>query len=534
MKRISALSMLASFALLRPDVALAQMTCSSLTSLSLPNTTIQSAATVPAGPFVPPPGPAGAPPQPTVPISSSFCRVKATSSPAAGSSIAFEVWLPAAWNQKLMGIGNSGANGEISFTLTDASLAAAVNHGYAAVGTDSGHTSSPVSGTWAVGAPAKIVDNATRSITEVTARAKQIVNAFYGSNASRNYFYGCSMGGRQGLMQAQRDPTLYDGIISGAPVIDLANLTAAGAFQAQQLSGPGSFPASKLPAIAASVRAECDAVDGLVDGLIDDPRNCDWDPHTIQCPTGTDTNSCLTQAQANALDQLYKGARRADNNQQIYAGLERGGEDGFGPLGWSSAVTGPPAGAPAGTPSVSLLLSSAYIGNVAFQNPNPFVKTFTFNFSTDLDFVIGQLTNTYMYNANNPDLNAFRNRGGKVLMYHGWSDPVVPPMGSVDYRKAVVQTIGQQQTNDTLRLFMAPGMEHCIGGTGPFLFDAYTVLEAWVEQGIAPERIVAAQVNLTNGQLIRTRPLCRYPNVARYNGTGNVNSAASFTCQEPD
>jgi feruloyl esterase len=335
-------------------------------------------------------------------------------------------------------------------------------------------------------------------------------------------------------MQAQRYPTAYDGIISGAPVIDLANLTAAGAFQAQQLSGPGFFPASKLPAIAAAVRAECDATDGLVDGLVDDPRECEWDPHALVC-TGPETNACLTQAQADALEQLYKGARRADTNAKIYAGLERGGEDGFGPLGWSTSVTGPPSPvAPPGTPGIGVLLSGAYINNVAFQNPNPLFKTFSFDFAADLDFVISQLTTRYQYNANDPDLTAFKNRGGKVLMYHGWSDPVVPPRGSVDYHKAVRQKLGTQQALSALRLFMAPGMEHCVGGTGPFLFDAVTALEGWVERGVAPERIVATQVNLGTGAFVRSRPLCRYPMVARYTGSGDVNSAANFVCEESD
>lgn len=540
LQRTLALSIPALAALLQPGSALAQTTCPSLTSLALPNTVIQSATPIAAGPFIPPPGPPGAPPQPVVTVSKAFCQVKGTISPVPGSSIAFEVWLPApaTWNRKLMGIGNSGANGEISYTLTDASLASAVNRGYAAVGTDTGHVSNPVDGSWAVGAPEKIVDNATRSIFEVTAKAKGIIAAFYGTASSnrlaRSYFYGCSMGGRQGLMQAQRFPAAYDGVISGAPVIDLANLTAAGAFQAQQLAGPGFFPAAKLPAIAAAVRAECDATDGLVDGLIDDPRSCEWDPNTLVC-SGPDSNSCLTQDQAKALEQLYKGARRSDTNAKIYPGLERGGEDGFGPLGWSTSVTGPPSPlAPPGTPGIGVLLSGAYINNVAFQNPNPLFKTFTFNFASDLDFVISQLTTLYQYDANNPDLTAFKNRGGKVLMYHGWSDPVVPPRGSVEYHKSVRKVLGTQQALGTLRLFMAPGMEHCVGGTGPFLFDAVTALENWVERGVAPERIVATQVNLATGAFVRTRPLCRYPMVARYKGTGDVNSAASFVCEESD
>ncbi len=520
-----------------PGAAHAQTTCASLTSLALPNTVIQSATTVAPGPFVPPPGPLGAPPQPTVPIAVGFCRVRATTSPVPGSSIAFEVWLPTtAWNRKLMGIGNSGANGEISYTLTSASLASSVNRGYAAVGTDTGHTSSPTNGLWAIGFPERIVDNGTRSIGEVTAKAKAILAAFYGTgpgqSLTRSYFFGCSMGGRQGLMQAQRFPASYDGIVSGAPVIDLPNLAAAGAFQAQQLAGPAFFPAAKLPAIAAAVRAECDADDGLVDGLLTDPRECDWDPHTLLC-SGPETNACLTEPQAHALEQLYKGPRRSDTNAKIYPGLERGGEDGFGPLGWSTSVTGPPSpAAPPGTPGVAVLLSGAYINNVALQNPNPLFKTFTFDFAADLDFVAAQLAN--LYNANDPNLTAFKNRGGTVLMYHGWSDPVVPPGGSVEYHKDVRQALGTQQALSTLRLFMAPGMEHCVGGTGPFLFDAVTALERWVEQGIAPERIVATQVNLATGAFIRSRPLCRYPMVARYTGSGNVNDAASFVCEESD
>jgi feruloyl esterase len=461
-----------------------------------------------------------------------FCRVKGTTSPVPGSSIAFEVWLPASWNGKLMGIGNSGANGEISYTLSDASLASAVNRGYAAAGTDTGHVSSPVNGTWAVGAPEKILDNASRSIVEVTAKAKAIIAARYGEGPGLSYFFGCSMGGRQGLLQAQRFPDAYDGIIAGAPVLDLPSLTAAGVFQAQQLAGPGFFPASKLPAIAAAVRAECDASDGLVDGLIDDPRECDWDPADLIC-AGPETPACLTKAQAKALNQIYKGPRRADTNEKIYPGLERGGEDGFGPLGWARAVTGPPApGLPDGTPGIGALLASAYINHVAFQSLDPLFKTFTFDFAGDLDFVTAELAD--LYNADDPDLSAFRARGGKILMYHGWSDPILPPRASVDYYKSVRKEIGSGNTKNLLRLFMAPGMEHCVGGTGPFLFDAVGPLEQWVEQGIAPERIDALHVNLATGTPTRTRPLCPFPSVARYDGSGSIDDAANFNCEEPD
>ncbi len=534
MKRLQNLSkiVLTAAALASAPAAQATPNCEALTSLSLPNTTIDSAVTVPADVFFPPAGPPGAPPQPPAQIGTDFCRVKGSISPVPASLIRFEVWLPDTWNGKFMGIGNSGANGEISFTLTDASLANAINRGYAAAGTDTGHVSNPVDGSWAVREPEKVIDNAGRSIVEVTDKAKQIIAAYYGSGPALSYFYGCSMGGRQGLMQAQRYPEVYDGIISGAPVIDLPNLTAAGAFQAQALLGDGFFPAEKLPAIAAAVLAECDANDGLVDGLLTDPRECDWDPATLICE-GPETNACLTAPQAAALEQLYKGPRRSDTNQKIYAGLERGGEDGFGPLSWATAVTGPPApGLPAGTPGISVLLASAYINNVAFQDPDAFLRTFDFNFASDLDFVIGELAD--LFNANDPDLAAFEARGGKVLMYHGWSDPIVPPRGSVDYHTQVRQQIGPHASKNVLSLFMAPGMEHCVGGTGPFLFDAITPLEQWVEQGIAPTRIDALHVDLGTGTPTRTRPLCRYPKVARYVGSGSIDSAASFTCEDSD
>jgi len=509
----------------------AQVACEDLGTLSLPNTTIDTAEVVAAGPFTPPPGPPGAPPQPMVNVLQDFCRVQGTIAPVTGSSIGFEVWLPTVWNGKFMGIGNSGANGEISLTLTDASLASALNRGYAAAGTDTGHTSSPVDGSWAVMQPERVIDNASRSIVEVTQKAKQILAAHYGSDPSFSYFYGCSMGGRQGLMQAQQYPDAYDGIISGAPVIDLPNLTAAGAFEAQLLQGDGYFPANKLPAIAAAVLAECDGNDGLVDGLIEDPPSCEWSPETLIC-AGPETPACLTEAQAHALTRLYQPARRSDTNEKIYPGLERGGEDGFGPLSWATAVTGPPApGAPPGTPGISVLLASAYINNVAFQNADPFFKTFLFNFASDLDFVISALD---IYTANDPDLSAFQQKGGKVLMYHGWSDPVVPPRGSTEYWKSVRKELGVQTARDVLGLFMAPGMEHCVGGTGPFLFDAVTPLEQWVEQGIAPTRIDALHVNLATGQPTRTRPLCRYPQVARYDGDGSIDDASNFNCEEPD
>lgn len=497
--------------------------CAALTGLSLDDTTIVSATSQPAGTFMPPVP--GQPPANVV----AHCRVVARIAPTADSDILFEVWLPSAgWNGKLMGIGNSGLAGAINYTTFGTSLADALNRGYAATGTDTGHTGSQIDGSWAIGHPKKVVDHAYRALHRTTLNAKAIAKAFYGEKPAHAYFNGCSSGGRQGLLEAQRYPKDYDGVIAGAPVNFNTHLAASSAWIAQQTLGdPARYiPSSKLPAISSAVLAACDAIDGVVDGLVDDPRRCDFDPGAIQC-TDADSSSCLTAPQVSALKAIYRGPRNPRTGERIFPGLERGGELG-GPLGWGVVVTGPAPGQ-----SADAALARAFFSGLVFEDPS--YDILTFDFDEDMAFTDDKLAE--LLNATDPDLSEFRDQGGKLIMYHGWSDGIVAPRNSIDYYKSVAQAAGGRRKAITFaRLFMAPGMDHCFGGSGPFVIDPISALEAWVEDGEAPDSMSAAHIagngsNPTSTTVDRVRVLCRFPLSAVYDGSGSIDDPSNFSCQ---
>ena len=484
-----------------------------------------SAQVVAAGAFTPPSGPKAA----IYKITPEFCRVQGVLTPSADSHIEFEVWLPASgWNGKYLGVGNGGFAGSIGYTA----LAEAVANGYVASSTDTGHQAGGIDGAWALAHHEKMVDYGYRAIHETAEKTKAIVAAYYGGAPKRSYFASCSNGGRQALMEAQRYPADYDGIIAGAPANYFTHIAAGFVWNQQALDGPGYIPVAKLKLIEGAALASCDAKDGVTDGVIDDPTKCHFDPSTLLCK-GEASDACLTEPQVAALKKIYEGPKTS-KGQQLYPGFEPGGETGFG--GWGAWITGFSAGK-----SAEMAFANGFFADMTFQDKAwDFLKM---NFDSDMKIADDKMAQ--MYNATDPNLKAFKDRGGKLLLYHGWSDAALPPTNTIHYYESVVKKMGRKQADQFIELFMVPGMQHCGGGPGPNDFGAMSpapatpdhsmvhALEQWVEQGAAPAKIIATRYktegNPSSGAA-RTRPLCPYPTFAKYSGSGSTDDATNFSC----
>jgi feruloyl esterase len=474
--------------------------CDSLAALGLAHGTVTSAQDVAAGSFTPPAGRGRAGGAAAVnPFAriGAFCRVAVTLKPAPRSDIKAEVWLPSSgWNGKLQVVGNGGFAGTISYPAMANALAA----GYASASTDTGHTG-PASNTFSN--DDVLVDFAYRAIHETTVAAKRVVDAFYGAAPRFAYFNGCSTGGRQALTAVQRFPEDFNGIVAGAP----ASFTTRQAFgqiwfyQAIAV-GPGAIPKEKLPAIHAGAMAACDAHDGATDGIIENPLACTFDPGVLACK-GADDASCLTGPQVDAVRRVYAGASNPRTGEKIFPGLERGSE-----LGWSPVPVG---------------YAVDYFKHIVFKDPNWDPKTLNF----DSHLAEAYPVEHQIFDANDPKLGAFVGRGGKLIMYQGWAEPGIPPANIVTYLGNVQErTAGAR---DAVRLFMVPGMGHCGGGNGTSTFDMAAALDAWVDGGRAPEQVPASRVR--DGKADRTRPLCAWPRLATYSGTGSIDDAANFVCK---
>ncbi|MQA28982.1 MAG: tannase/feruloyl esterase family alpha/beta hydrolase [Luteitalea sp.] len=505
----------------------AKMECADLTSLTFEGqTTIAAASLVPAGPFVTPAGQ-------TLTGLPAFCRVVGVSRPTSDSNINFEVWLPSSsWNGKFLSSGEGGYAGTLNYTRSglDGGLDELIRRGYATASTDTGHLSSD--NDWAIGHPEKVIDYAYRAKHLVTVAAKGVVAAFYGKPASYSYFNSCSNGGRQGLMEVQRYPEDYDGVVVGAPWNFQSHSNAGFVWDAQALGAAGAeIPPAKLPAIQAAAIAACDADDGLADGLIEDPSTCAFEPATLLCK-GADADTCLTAAQVTALGKLYDGPKNPRTGAQIYPGWARGGE-----MGWARSVVGRDV----------TNLGRTYFSRLVFENPAWDYRTF--NFDTDLSLAeskVGKLAD-----AIEPNLSAAKRQGAKIIQYHGWNDQTLQPGNSPAYYERVIAAMGDlANTQDFYRLFMVPGMAHCYFGPGASSFggvgqqrppardalhDVQTALENWVEKGVAPNQLVATKYiddAAATSTVKLTRLLCPYPSVARYK-SGSPNDASSFVCTTP-
>jgi feruloyl esterase len=492
-----------SFLMLIPAAAHAA-TCDSLKSLSLENSTVTLAETVGAGQFSSPATGRGAAQQNAAfKQLPAFCRVAATLKPSSDSDIKIEVWLPVSnWNGKYQAVGNGGWAGVISYSA----MAEALGRGYATSSTDTGHVGG--SGSFALGHQEKLIDFGYRSEHEMTVKSKAIIKAFYGNAPQFSYWNGCSTGGRQGLKEAQMFPDDYDGIIAGAP----ANRTAMSLWVASAvLKDKASYiPAAKYPAIHQAALNACDALDGVKDGLIEDPRQCKFDPKVLLCK-GEDNASCLTAPQLEAVRKIYSPGKNPKTGQELFPSLVAGTE-----LGWGVQAAGP-------DPSANIFDHFKY---VVYKDPNWDWRTFDF----DKGIERANLPENNVMNATDPNLKQFLAHNGKLLMYHGWADTNVATLNTIKYYQSVVDTMGGvSKTSNNIRLFLEPGMGHCGGGEGPNVFDKVGTLEQWVEKGKAPDQIVAS--HSTHGQVDRTRPLCPYPQVAQYKGSGSIDDAANFLCK---
>jgi hypothetical protein len=507
--------------------------CQGLTSLRLENTTITSAEVVAAGGFTPPGGQQSGPTTMVFKSVPPFCRVRAEVRPSKDSDIKIEVWMPASgWNGKYQGQGNGGFAGAIDY----GSLAGAVSRGYASAATDTGHAGEATDASWAPGHPEKIVDFGYRGIHEMSEKAKSVIAAFYGAAPKHSYFSSCSDGGREALMEAQRFPADYDGIVAGAPANFWTHLVAGAAWDDQALlADPASYiPAAKLPAISAAALASCDAQDGLADQIISDPRQCHFDPAQIQCK-GPESDSCLTEPQVTALKKIYAGPRTSSGSQ-IFPGYMPGGELGGG--GWQLWISGTAQGK-----SLQFAFGTHFFADMVFEDANWDVR----KFKLEQDTKLADQKMAAILNATDPDMHPFKKRGGKLIMYHGWSDAAISPVNAIHYYDSVVKKMGSG-TSDFVRLFMAPGLQHCFMGPGPNSFgqgslgpqgdpehDVLSAVERWVESGVAPQKIIATKYvnDLDRRQGVKmTRPLCPYPQVAAYQGSGDKNDAANFVCTD--
>ena len=488
------------------------------TTLRIAEATIDATTVVSDGSFTPP-AEGNARPRALTGLPS-FCRVQLTLTPSSDSNIKTEVWMPlTGWNGKFQQVGNGAFAGSVQY----GALAEALKRGYAAASTDTGHTGAGAQ--WAAGHPEKIIDWGYRSEHLTAVDSKQAITDFYGVGPKLSYFTGCSGGGRMAFQEAQRYPADFDAILAGAPAYDRGN-EAFGfmlKWKATHETPDSPIPPSKYPAIHKAALDACDAIDGLKDGLIEDVLNCHFDPKVIECKAGTNNDSCLTPAQVTSARKLYAGFKNPKTGETIFPSFEPGSEP-----QWTAVAGG----------DLPLDVGYDVFKYILLQDPNWDPKTF--DLAKDYDR-IHKLDNTTL-SPNDPNLKPFFSRGGKLLIYEGWADPNVSPRSPLMYYDRVVKTVGQKAVDDGLRLFYAPGMGHCGGGEGPNVFDALTPLEQWREQGKAPSSILAAhgatasgggvQVTAPKGDKIdRTRPLCAYPMIAKYKGTGSVDAAENFVCE---
>jgi tannase/feruloyl esterase len=520
---------------LAPAPAAAQTSCESLTGLKLTNTTITSATSVATGEYKPPIGPGQQALADPVPA---FCRVAGTAKPTSDSDIRFEVWLPASgWNGKFQQVGNGGFAG----TIPVGSMVLALLRGYATAGTDDGHVGGR-DGSWALGHPEKVIDFGYRAVHETSVQAKSIVHAFYGKDLARSYFVGCSDGGREALMEAQRYPDDFVGIVAGSPANYWTHLLFGAVWGEQALlDDPASFvPPAKLHVLQDAAVAACDALDGVKDGIIQDPRRCHFDPAVTQCKDA-DGPDCLTAPQVAAVRKIYDGPKNPRTGQLIFPGYSVGTE-GL-PTTWRTWIVGNQPGQ-----SLQVFFGNTFFSDMVFGDPK--WDFHTLNFDSDVKMTDDKVAN--VFNSNDPDLSKFKARGGKLIQYHGWGDAAIPPQNSIDYFERVQSVMGKTNrqkdlgaTQDFYRLFLVPGMSHCAGGIGATSFgngigaprdpahDVVSALEQWVEKGAAPDQIIAT--GFVGGDPSKgvemTRPLCPFPEEAVYEGTGDTNSASNFSCQ---
>ena len=481
----------------------APIACESLGQTTLTNGTVLSAAPVQAGAFTPP-NTANAAATAMFKSVPAFCRVALKLTPTADSDIRVEVWLPlSGWNRKFQALGNGGLGGTIPFPA----MAAAVRDGYAAAGTDTGHVGGNAD--FVAGHPEKLVDFGHRAIHEMTATAKTVIAAHYDTRPSRSYFTSCSTGGRQALIEAQRYPDDFDGIVAGDPSWDQMRLYAARVWLNVYVNRTPAavIPPGKYPMIHKAALDKCDALDGVKDDVIENPSRCSFDYATLTC-AGEDRPDCLSKEQVETAKAMTSPIRDPASGAVLHPGRYYPGSE----LGWGG-VAGP---SPSGE-------SHEGMRKIVFS---PSWDYHTIKVPDDVERAV-KADKGLLYGGD-PNLSRFFTRGGKLLMYHGWADPLVSPDTSLIMFKRINDAVGRSAAN-SLALFMVPGMGHCQGGPGTDVFDKVAALDRWVETGTKPQSIPAS--HMTAGVVDRTRPLCAYPATARYIGTGSTDDAKNFRCE---
>jgi feruloyl esterase len=496
--------------------------CESLSGVTLADTTITMAKTIAAGSFKQEGGRAVA----DLPA---FCEVHGILKPTPVSAINFEVWLPVAnWNNKLQVVGNGGLAGTISYPA----MATALRNGFATASTDTGHTTTEPK-EWLENRD-RLIDYSYRGLHLTTVDAKAIVDTFYSQNAKQSIYTGCSKGGQQGLMEAQRFPADFDGIVAG----DAANFWTH-QIQSELWNGivtgtpETSLPVAKLQLIQDAVLKQCDALDGVVDGLIADHRKCTFDPKKLLCK-GADTSACLTQAQESAVEKMYTGPVNPRTGAKLYAGFYPGNEVGWGGNGHPAVINR--------TDNSSGVSSFDFTRFAMLGKPDWLFRSFDFDKDTQaMDEKLAAVSN-----ATDANLEAFHKLGHKLLYYHGAADPLIPAQNGIDYYEAVAAKSGGQ-TQTFFRAFLVPGLYHCAGGPGPSAFgtsgtapvmdadhDAVTAVSKWVETGAAPDKIIATKYvdNSPAKGIAMQRPLCPWPLAAKYKGSGDTNVASNFACMK--
>jgi pimeloyl-ACP methyl ester carboxylesterase len=503
------LAILGCLATTAPRAAAAPVPCTQLVTLALPDTTVTAAEDVPAGDYAP----AGGPRQADLPA---FCRVALTVSP----QIRIEVWLPKdSWNGRYRGEGGGGYAGQIS----SGGLAAGIRAGYATASTDTGHPAS-AGGTFALNPDGTlnrqlIADFAERSLHELAIKAKALISAYYGAPPTFSYWNGCSTGGRQGLIAAQRFPQEYDGLVIGAPAINWDRFIPSEIWPqiVMNKTAGGPISATKLTAVTKAAVAACDASDGVRDGIINDPRKCLYDPAALVCKAGDDPATCVSPEEANAVRKIWNGPTSA-SGQRLWFGLERG----------------TPLNGLAGTNPFPI--ATSHLQYWIRQDPKFDWRTLS-EADFEAAFTASQQKFHTVIGTDDPNLQAFRQRGDKMIIWHGEADPLIFPRGTVNYfERVLAQNGGRQQVDQFARLFLAPGVGHCGGGEGPGPTGLFETVVNWVEKGVAPATIPASR-RRENGTML-SRPLCAYPMTAKWTGSGSTDDAASFVCvdgqQQPE
>jgi feruloyl esterase len=511
------------------------VSCEGIFNLKLPNTTITATRSTAGGSFTSP----SADPILNLP---SFCRVEGAIRPNPESDIRFEVWMPSAgWNGKFRAVGNAGFGGSINYD----DMAPAIRLGYATASTDTGHRGDDKDATWALRHPEKVVDVGYRAVHEMTEKSKEIIRTFYGQGPTWSFFEGCSNGGRQALMEAQRFPDDYNGVLAGAAPMFTTHILAAGLYDSP-IDRASYIPPSKIPAISRAVLAACDALDGVNDGILNDPRQCHFDPSVLVC-VGADSDNCLTRPQVSQLKKIYRGLQNS-KGEPLFPGYVPGGED--GEIGWKAWIIG--SAAP--NEPLNYIFGLGAFRDLVFEDPSWDFRVVNAERAIQIaEKKIGPIIDTQK-----SDLQRFKAHGGKLILFHGWSDPETPGLMAIDYYNAVLATMGAEDADAFVRLYMAPGMQHCYGGPGPNFFgqfdpsvlggnpqqvpiatdpehNIFRALERWVEGGAAPGSIIATKFmnDSDPAQGVKmTRPLCPYPRIAKYKGTGDTNDAGNFVCTD--